>query len=127
MLNSTFLANKIKRQIKQNGEVYTFYKYSEDEYHQRKDEYDKEIRIEGIFHETVSNVKSFSETSGARVIKVSKAFILCLLEDGEDISLDDECFINGNKYRVIDKANVGNLNVAYDIIMELIKDEGVFR
>lgn len=123
MIQSTFLRNKILRQIKYNGSIFEFKKYALDSYGQKTDTVGETIVIEGIFHETISQVKALSETEGARVVSVPNSYILCLYEDANDIFLDDEVEINDEVYKVLNKVNVGNLNVAYDISLELIKNE----
>ena len=121
MRQELFLKNKINRQIKQNGSVYEFKRFGFDEYGQLSDEIQETFMINGLFHETIHHIQNgLAETDGARVIDVPKSYILCLFDEGDKLGIDDIVEINGKKYRVINKINVGNYNVAYDIFLEMI-------
>lgn len=123
MGQESFLRNKISRQIKQNGSVYTFKRFGIDEYSQISDEVQETFTFHGLFHETIHHVQNaLAESEGARVIDVPSSYILCLFEDGDRIRIDDIVEINERTYKVINKVNVGNYNVAYDIYLEMIVD-----
>lgn len=118
-----FLKNKINRQIKQNGSSYTFKRFGVDEYGQLSDEVQEIFSFEGIFHETVHHVQNtLAESDDARIIDVPSSYILCLFEDGNRIRIDDFVEINERTYKVVNKVNVGNYNVAIDISLEMVAD-----
>lgn len=123
MQQEYFLRNKINRQIKQNGSEYLFKRYGVDEYDQLTDEIVKEMLIKGLFHETINHIhEALSEADGARITDVPQSYILCLFDDGDQIKLDDFVEINERIYKVINKTNVGNFNVAYDINLRMEVD-----
>lgn len=118
-----FLKNKINRQIKQNGSSYIFKRYGTDEYGQKTDEIVNTFSISGLFHEVISHVHmQLAESDSARVVDVPSSYILCLFEDGDPITLDDFVEINEKIYKVINKVNVGNYNIAYDISLRMEVD-----
>lgn len=119
MIQSKFLRNKIQRQIKQNGIEAILKKCKEDQYHQIVED-DVEITFNCIFHTTNSFIKSTAEDAAKTVTK-PQPMILCLFEDGEQIEVNDKIKINDNEFFVVDKNNLNEFNVAFDISLELIK------
>lgn len=118
-----FLKNKISRQIKQNGSSYVFKRFGIDEYGQHTDEVEETFNIKGLFHEVIHHVQNaLAESDGARIIDVPNSYILCLFEDGDLIRIDDFVEINEKIYKVVNKVNVGNYNIAYDISLEMEVD-----
>lgn len=123
MLNGRFLKNKIQRQINQNGRSFEFIRYAVDEYGQKTNEVEKTISFEGLFSQRMIRV-NISESIAARVVDVPKTSIICLFEDGIDIKNDDYVIISEQLYKVIDKININEFNIAFDISLEMIKGEG---
>lgn len=123
MRQELFLKNKISRQIKQNGSAYVFKRFGTDEYGQLTDEVEVTFDVKGIFHETIHHVQNvLTESDGARVIVTPSSYILCLFEDGDPIRIDDFVEINEKIYKVVNKINVGNFNIAYDINLRMEVD-----
>lgn len=120
MLNPTFLKNKIKRQINQNGQKFVFYKYEEDQFHQVSDEPSEEIEVLGIYHTTNSYI-NVNTKDGASISKKLQPMILVLYEDGEKINKEDKVVISGKEYVVNDKNNINSFDVAFDISLKLIE------
>lgn len=118
MLNPTFLKNKVKRQIKQNGQKFIFIRYEEDEYHQVSEEEKEEICIEGLFHTTNTFVKA-NVSDGSVVRSKPQPMILTLFEDGSLIKINDEVQIGEENYKVIDVNNINAFNEVCDISLEL--------
>lgn len=114
-----FLKHKIERQLQINGRDFVFKKYEIDQYNQVSDEVKEEIEIRGIFHTTNSYIKG-NESEGARLVSKPQPMILMLYEDGVNLEKDDQTEINGNLYKIIDKNDVNNFGVAFDVSMELI-------
>lgn len=121
MIQSKFLRNKIDRQIKYNGSLFTFVRYGVDDYGQFTDEVIARFIFDGLFHETVKHV-SLAESDEARIFDVPKSYILCLYEYGKEIKIDDHVVINEKEYRVTGKTDVNNFQVAFDISLEMVKD-----
>lgn len=120
MIQSKFLENKIKRQIEFNGIEATFLKYKEDKYHQIIEDDYEEVKFMCIFHTTNTFVKS-QVGEAAKTVSKPQPMILCLFEDGKDIQINDKLKLNDNEYIVVDKNNINEFNIAYDISLELIK------
>ena len=129
MQTEVFLRNKIKRQIKWNGQQFIFERYKLNDYSEIDyNAIDKEFIVNGIFHEGggyggMLNIELF-ERDGARTTTKMKPMILCLYEEGKDLDMDDVVKISDYKYKIVDKQDVKNLNVAYEISLEVIKEYG---
>lgn len=127
MLRTAFyLKNKIKRQIEWNGREFTFTRYKQDRFHQVTDDEFEEIVIKGFYHEAggyggMLNIELY-ERDGSRNPTKMKPMILCLYEDGNQLKMDDVVIISGTKYKVVDKSNVQNYDVAYDVSLEAVND-----
>lgn len=124
MLNKTFLKNKVSRQININGQEYKFIRYGIDEFSQKTNDIEKIISLNGIFHVAGAGLLiSLSESEGTRVPTKQNPAIICLFEDGKDIKNDDEVLISGELFKVVDKVNINMFDIAYDIFLEVVKDE----
>lgn len=119
-----FLRNKLFRHIKWNGQKITFYRNKLNEYHEIiNDEIEEEFEFKGLFHEGggyggMLNIELF-ERDGARTTSMMKPMVLCMYEDGEPLQMDDWCIINNNRYKIVDKNDVKNLGIAFEISMEI--------
>lgn len=113
-----FLKSRVGRQIQYNGTSYEFTKYKVDKFGQTSNEIDSTIVVSGLFHTTNAYIKS-SDSDGARLVSKPEPRILMLYEDGNTIAKDDEVEINGNKYKVVEKCDVNNFGVVFDVSLEL--------
>lgn len=118
MQQTKFLANKIKRQIKTNGQTFNFKRYKVDKYHQVSDEIESEFSIEGIFHTTNSYVRNEGKDA-AIFVKKQQPMILCMFEDGNNVQINDIVSISGNDYVVNNKNNINDFDVAFDLSLEM--------
>jgi len=123
---SLYLRNKLHRHIEWNGQPLIFYRYSKNEYEELTNEIEEEFHFKGLFHDGggyggMLNFELF-ERDGARTITKMKPMILCKYEDGKDIVIDDVVYMAGIKYRMVEKNNVKNLNIAFELSLE--KDDG---
>lgn len=118
-MQTSFFANKVKRQIAYNGQDFSFIKVSEDKYHQKNISNPIELNVRGIYHETVSYV-SINGSDAGRIQKKPQPMILAMYKDCKDINVDDKVYIEGSQYKVTGKTDIKNLNVACDISLELI-------
>lgn len=119
-----FLRSKIKRQIQWNGQEFVFERYKKDEYNQITDEVEKEIIIRGVYHDGggyggMLNIEIYSR-DGSRSISKLKPMIICLYSDDPDerVLLDDVVKIRDNTYKVVDKKDIKNLGIAFEISLE---------
>lgn len=123
-----FMKNKIKRQILWNGQDFNFVRYKQDNYHQDTDEVLYEFPFKGIFHEGggyggMLNIELY-ERDGSRSVSKMKPMILCLKDDNtKQLLLGDVVFIGENKYKMVDKVDVKNLGIAYELSLEVVKED----
>lgn len=113
------LANKIKRQIEMNGRMCTFIKYKKDRFGQTSSEEEGRVEAKGIFHTTNNYIKE-SDSEGARLISKPQPMILLMYDDGSKVSKDDTVTLGENLYRVVEKKDVNNFGIAYDVSLELV-------
>lgn len=119
MQMALFLKNKINRQISINGCEYVFNRHKVDKYKQMSNEVLENIIIKGLLHTTNVYVKS-NESENSRIVKKQQSMILTLYDDGIQIKKDDAVVIVGKVYKVVEKTDVNNLSVAFDISLEEI-------
>lgn len=123
----TFLKNKINRLIKWNGQDFVFTRKVKNQYHEIVDDTDFEIHIKGVFHDGggyggMLNLELYTR-EGSREYDKSKPMILCLVDDNSSqIVIDNKITIGNVDYNVVDKVDVKNLGIAYEISLEQILD-----
>lgn len=123
----TFLKSRINRLIKWNGQDFVFTRKMKNEYHEIVDDTNFEIHIRGVFHDGggyggMLNLELYTR-EGSREYDKSKPMILCLVDDdSSQIVIDDEITIGRTPYTVVDKVDVKNLGVAYEISLEQVLD-----
>ena len=123
----TFLKSKINRLIKWNGQDFVFTRKMKNQYHEIVDDTDFEIHIRGVFHDGggyggMLNLELYTR-EGSREYDKSKPMILCLVDDdSSQIVIDDEVTIGRTPYTVVDKVDVKNLGIAYEISLEQVLD-----
>lgn len=123
----TFLHNKIKRQILWNGQDFEFKRYAKNEYHELQDEVEQTFKIKGLFHEAggyggMLNLELY-EREGSREWSKMKPMILCLYDDvSKQLSLDDRVVVGDDIYFVVEKNDIKNLHIAYEVSLEEIVD-----
>lgn len=128
MLIQNFLKNKITRQIKWNGKSFTFIRYKENDYHEKNyDEVEMEVTLEGVFHEGggyggMLNIELYSRDGGRTVTKM-KPMILCLkTEESTTLKMDDVVKVGDYIYKVVEKNDIQNLGVAFEISLEIVNE-----
>ncbi len=121
----TFLRNKIKRQIMWNGQDFEFKRFVQNEYHELQDDVEQTFKIRGLFHEAggyggMLNLELY-EREGSREWSKMKPMILCLYDEvSKQLSLDDRVVVGDDVYFVIEKNDIKNLHIAYEISLEEI-------
>lgn len=123
MLVETYLRNKIKRQIDWNGQEFEFLRYKQNEYHELTDEVEEQFLFKGIFHEGggyggMLNIELY-ERDGARTVSKMKPMILCLYEDAKNLDMDDTVLIGDCRYLVVEKNDLKNMHIAFEISLEI--------
>lgn len=117
-----FLRNKLYRHIEWNGQKFTFYRNKTNEYGELSDEIEKTFTFKGLYHDGggYGGMLNFElyERDGGRTITKMKPMILCKYDDAKDIIIDDFVYIGDLKYRMIEKNDVKNLNIAFELSLE---------
>lgn len=120
---AVFLRNKIERQIKWNGQEFEFLRLKKNEHHELTEDIEKTFKLNGVFHEGggyggMLNIEMYGRDGGRTVTKM-KPMILCLYEDGVNLDTDDVVFIGDYKYHVVEKNDIKNLKIAFEISLEI--------
>ena len=118
MRDALFLANKIKRQIIRNGGTYKFHQVGIDEFKQ-PNKITGEYELKGLFH-IIRTFISPKESDASRTTSKPQPMIMCIYVDGLQVSKDDLVSIGGSNYKVIAKDDKNDLNIIFDISLELI-------
>lgn len=118
-MQTSFLRNKVLRQIEYNGREFHFTHIGEDQYHQPNIANPIDITIKGIFHESISYV-SETKTDAGRMVSKPQPMILALYEDAKQLSVDDRVTIGDNTFSVTSITDVGNLKITGDISLRKI-------
>ena len=123
----TFLRNKINRLIQWNGQEFVFTRKKKNQYHEIVDDTNFEITVKGVFHDGggyggMLNLELYTR-EGSREYDKSKPMILCLVDsNSSQIVIDDEITIGTTPYTVVDKVDVKNLGIAYEVSLEQVLD-----
>lgn len=126
MLNKLFFRNRLLRQINMNGMELTFVRYVLDDYGQKTDEIDKEIVLKGIFHQNLGNKIDLNGQDASLVSTKTVNIVTCLYEDAIDIEMNDELEVSGDIFKVVNKVNIGMLDTAMKIYLEVL-DNGIVQ
>lgn len=123
MIADRFMRSKILRQVRWNGRDLVFVRYQRNSYAELTDVVEEEIKIRGVFHEGggyggMLNIELY-ENDGTRTVSRMKPMVLCMYEDGIKIDIDDEVRVGNYYYSVVEKNDVSNLGVAFEISLEI--------
>lgn len=118
-----FLRNKLERQIKWNGQPFKFIRYKRNDFHEITDEVEKEFNFNGVFHEGggyggMLNIEMYGRDGGKTVTKM-KPMVLALYEDSVEVDTDDYVNIGDYTYKVVEKNDIKNLHIAFEISLEV--------
>lgn len=118
-----FLRNKLERQIKWNGQPFKFIRYKRNDFHEITDEVEKEFNFNGVFHEGggyggMLNIEMYGRDGGKTVTKM-KPMVLALYEDSIEVDTDDYVNIGDYTYKVVEKNDIKNLHIAFEISLEV--------
>lgn len=117
-----YLKNKLYRHIDWNGQEFVFYRNAKNEYGELTEEIEKRFWFKGLFHDGggYGGMLNFElyERDGGRTITKMKPMILCKYDDAKELMIDDVVYIGDDKYRMIEKNNVKNLGIAYELSLE---------
>lgn len=123
-----YFRNKIKRQILWDGQNFKFFRYKKNEYNEITDVVENMFCFKGLFHEGggyggMLNIELY-ERDGSRTVTKMKPMILCLIDETtKQIRIGDYVIIGTNLYQLVDKVDIKNFGIAYEISLEIVKDE----
>lgn len=121
MLGKSFQRNKVNRLISVSGEEFEFKRNKKNEFGEPiKSEFDI-IKIKGFFHQVNSQVTQVGTDANITRTKPQPA-ILCLVKDGENVKKNDVLEYKGKTYTVVESENQSELDICYDISLEVIQD-----
>ena len=125
MINKSFEAYKLKRELKRSGIDYKLKRKGTNEFGEPSGELISIGVIRGLYHEENSNIQiTTGDTTRARTKKIP--MILCLYEDVASLGLrvDDQLVINSKTFKVTGIVNVQEWSLIGDISLEVF-DDGV--
>lgn len=125
-MNIPYELHKVEREIRTHGSAYNFERIPVDEYGEYKLEEPREqvCTVNGIYHISKGYITQTSADSST-VRSKGQPMILCVIDDNsKKIKNNDICFLAGAHYRVIEKNDIQNYGIIYDISLEVILDGG---
>ncbi len=128
MMSETFLRERVKRRILWDGRDFTFTRYAKNSYKEITDEVEKQYTIKGIYHDGggyggMLNLELL-EREGSRETERTKPMIFCAYDEvTKDVQMDDRVVIGDDLYYVVEKQNVTNYSIAYEISLEKVQNE----
>lgn len=112
---------KVTRALRTHGCKFTFLQPVLDQFNEPTQE-TKHLEILGLFHQTRGWI-SISTSDGTAIQSKPQPQILTPINDSSNqISQGDTLKYCGKLYKVSGIDNIGNLNIAYDISLELVLD-----
>lgn len=123
LVNAPFQAAKLNLFLLKNSDFCVFERYSKNQYK----EYDytpetmtESFEIPGIFH-VQSSFQYQTNTDAAYTRSKKQPMILTDCKSGEKVKIGDIYRDrNGNIYKVVDGVNINELNICYEISLELV-------
>lgn len=117
-MNIYYDISKIKRAIDTHGQSFTFLHPGANDYGEPTDNYGS-ITVKGLFHQTRGYITK-NVTDGTISRSKPQPQILTLYDITSTIKLGDKLNFAGHTYNVTGVDNIGNLNIALDISLEMI-------
>lgn len=114
----SFQINKVARVLKRSGQEFTFERAVLNKFGEPTEQ-KKEIKIIGLFHETVSYISKSAEDASIIVQKPSP-MILCI--DFNGVQKGDKLVFNGKSYLVNEVKDLLESNAVFDISLEEIQN-----
>lgn len=113
---------KLKHEILTHGESYSFVRDKLDEYQEPTGEQENVATISGLFH--VSKGYLTRTVNDANVThSKGQPMLMALYDDSSSlIKMNDIVTINGKRFKVTGKNNVGEYNIVLDLSLEMMLD-----
>lgn len=118
----SFELHKVLREIQIHGTDCIFLRKKVDKYGEPTKEEPEEITsVRGLFHVSkgyiTQNIQEGTKTHSKGQPKLMVAY-----DKTKEVKTDDFLFMNGNKYKVVEKNNIQECNIVTDISLELVLD-----
>lgn len=125
MSQKAFEINKLRRLLGTSGKLYEFKRKGTNAYNEPTEEETIVAVIRGVYHETYARVTVVLQES-SKIRSMPQPTILCLWDDyvASGLTVGDELTIGPNKYTLQGAVNVQKMDVAADITLELVQDNG---
>lgn len=120
-MNIAFEFQKLRREIQTHGRHYEFKRNIINEDLEPTGEVETIITSCGLFHISKGYVTE-KTTEGTKAHSKGKPMILMLFEDGQNINNGDWLIINNQKFKVVEKNNVQECDLVYDVSLEVVLD-----
>lgn len=125
MINTTFEAYKIKRELKRSGTEYKIKRRKKNDFGEPIENEESEVvgKLKGLYHEQNSTIQiTTGDTTQVRTKKIP--MILCLYEDTAFLALqiDDVIEINSKRFKVTGVTNIQEWNIISDVSLEVVDD-----
>lgn len=123
-MNERMLINelhKVEREIRIHGKIYVFNRNVLDEYKEPTGQEQKIATACGLFHIS-KQYSSKTTTEGSSVHSKGQPKLMLKYCDCVNVQNGDFVVINSNKYIVVEKNNLQEMNIVCDISLELVLD-----
>lgn len=123
-MNIHFEREKVKRNILAHGCEFTFVRPVKNNFGEYTGETTSVVTLNGLFHQSRGYISQSTGMEDGKVIRSKpQPMILVLFDEYSDlIFTEDTVIYKGTKYRVTGKNNINNLDISYDISLEMIDD-----
>jgi hypothetical protein len=110
---------KVKREIQTHGSSYFIQREQLDNYRESTGKFDTVLEVKALFHTTKSYITD--ETSeGTKYHTKGSPLLMMEYSSSDKINNGDIVYINDNKYVVVEKNNILNMNIVSDISLEVV-------
>lgn len=123
MINKSFEAYKVKREIRRSGRAYVFKRDAKNEFGEPSGGSEIVSTVNGLYHEQNSYVQ-LTIGEAAQTRKKNVPMILCIFDDSTKIEFGDYTEINGKRYNVTGVTNIQEWNIIADISLEVVDKIG---
>ena len=121
MVNKSFEAYKLARELKRSGTEYEFKRPGKNKFNEPSKELSSIGKLKGLYHEQSSSIQiTTGDTTQTRTKKLP--MILCLYKDVASLALNvgDIVAINSKIFKVTGIINVQEWNIITDISLEVV-------
>lgn len=123
----------MEREIKRQGQIFTFYRDKKNDYGGSTGEYEKVCDVQGLYHEynTFGLYQTAYVRDGVRQRQEKQPMVMCLMEEARDkgIQMGDFIFVSNEvitgateKYAVTGINDICDWGIIADISLEVIDD-----